>query len=129
MATIQDSKRVDDNVIPVEVGEPTGDCLFACGAKIRGVHNPTPHCRHIDERGRFRLTVYDSHSKEGMKRPRHDGGEVAVCRFNCPCKREAGRNQEMGFPPGYEEKDAQEGHDFPWQVWVTCRGVWEEVES
>lgn len=125
------NKATNDNVIPVQFGEPTGDCVFHCGAKIRDVRDPTPHCSHGDRRGRFRLVVYDSHA-ESITTPTHDDGKRSSCMYGCPCKRDAGRKQERGFPPDYEEQTAmgaEVGKDFAWQWWVTCYGYWQENEK
>ena len=113
--------------------EQKGQCIFACGATIDGVADPTAKCHFHDERGRFMLTVYDSHIY--VMRPREENLEHANC-MACPCSDEAGRVVEHGFPPGLDTNeqiavwiDEHPGMNKPWRWWVSCHGTWKEYTT
>jgi hypothetical protein len=107
-----------------------GDFVLECGARIRDVYDPEQNGSDIDQLGRTRICVFDSHGKPSMRRPTLDDGAVANCMYGCPCKRRAGRKHSFGFPPDYEDRVANGEkigeHGFHWQRWVTCYGRWKE---
>lgn len=100
-----------------------GHYVFECGAKMP-VREQADFTHRRARDGRGRLVVYDSESTT-LLRPTHANGQPGNCRFGCPQKRPAGRQETRCYPSEGPEHD--EHGRLRWRQVVTCYPAFEPI--